>query len=128
MKHDVLADLFSVIKSSEAVGHKECVVPASNLGKGILKVMQEHNYIGNFEFIDDGKGGKFKLQLLGNINKCNVIKPRFSVKTDEIIKWEKRFLPAENVGILLLTTNKGVIDQNKAKKEKEGGQLLGFVY
>ncbi len=128
MKHDILADLFSVIKSAEAVGHKECVVPASNLAKGILKVMQEHKFIGNFELIDDGKGGKFKLELLGNINKCNVIKPRFSVAVDEIIKWEKRFLPAENVGVLLLTTSKGVIDQYKAKKEKTGGQLLGFVY
>src|SRR3989338_1975750 len=128
MKHDILADLFSIIKSSEAVGHKECIVPASNLAKGILKVMQEHKYIGNFELIDDGKGGKFKLELLGNINKCNVVKPRFSVQANDIIKWEKRFLPAENVGVLLLTTSGGVIDQYKAKKENTGGQLLGFVY
>ncbi len=128
MKHDILADLFNIMKNAEVVGHKECLVDASGLAKGILKVMQEHNYIGNFEFIDDGKGGKFKIELLGNINQCNVIKPRFSVKINEVIKWEKRFLPAENVGILILTTSMGVVDQYKAKKEKTGGQLLGFVY
>ena len=128
MKHDPLADMFNVIKNAESAGKSGCIVPASNIGKNILKVMQEHKYIGSFEFIDDGKGGKFKIELKGRINTCNSIKPRFSVKVDEFIKWEKRFLPAESVGILILTTAKGVMDQHKAKKSNEGGKLLGFVY
>ena len=110
------------------MGKSVCIVPASKLGKNILKVMQEHKYIGSFEFIDDGKGGKFKIDLIGRINACNSIKPRVSVKANEFIKWEKRFLPAENIGILILTTAKGVMDQAKAKKLNEGGKLLGFVY
>ena len=128
MKQDQLSDMFNVIKNAEAVGKTNCIVPASNIGKNILKVMQEHKYIGSFEFIDDGKGGKFKIDLVGRINTCNSIKPRFSAQVKEFIKWEKRFLPAQDVGILLLSTSKGVMDQNKAKKMNEGGKLLGFVY
>lgn len=128
MKQDQLSDMFNVIKNAESVGKASCAVPASNLGKNILKVMQEHKYIGNFEFIDDGKGGKFKIELVGRINTCNSIKPRFSVQVKEFIKWEKRFLPAESVGMLLLSTSKGVMDHQKAKKLNEGGKLLGFVY
>ena len=52
----------------------------------------------------------------------------FSVKKGEFIKWEKRFLPANGIGILILSTTKGVMDHQKAKKERLGGTLLGFVY
>ena len=128
MKHDILSDMFTIIRNAEAVGKSNCVVPASNLAKNILKVMQDKKYIGNFEFIDDGKGGKFKVDLIGRINTCSSIKPRFSVQVKELIKWEKRFLPGENLGMLLMTTPKGVIDHYSAKKTKEGGKLLGFVY
>lgn len=128
MKHDSLADVFAVIKNTEDVGKKECTVPASKLASDILKIMKEKDYIGKFERVEDGKGGKFVIHLVGNINNCHVIKPRFSTKKDEFIKWEKRFLPANNIGILLVTTPKGVMDHQKAKKEGLGGQLLGYVY
>lgn len=127
MKHDPLADMFSIIKNFEAIGRKECNVPASNLIKAVLKIMQERKYIGKVEFIQ-GREGKFRVELMGRVNDCNVIKPRLSVNRNEFIKWEKRFLPAQGVGILILTTSKGVMDQEQAKKLEIGGQLLGYVY
>ena len=128
MKHDLLADMFSIIKNAESIGKSECRTPASNLTKNVLKLMQKKKYIGNFEYIDDGRGGSFNVNLLGRINNCNVIKPRFSVKKDDFIRWEKRFLPSNSIGILILTTPYGVIDQNEAKKKNTGGKLLGYVY
>ncbi len=128
MRHDILADLFNIIRNSESGGKTLCVVPSSKLAKNILMVMQEHKFIGNFEFIDDGKGGQFKVGLLGRINMCKAVRPRSSVQVGELIKWEKRHLPGENVGILIITTSKGVVDQHKARKINEGGKLLGFVY
>ncbi len=128
MKHDPLADMFCIIKNTEAIGKHVCETPASKLIQGVLKVMQRHRYIGNFEFIDDGRGGKFRVHLVGRINDCNVIKPRFSVKKNEIIQWEKRYLPAQGVGILILTTSKGIMDQREAIKKNTGGKLLGYVY
>lgn len=127
MKHDPLADMFTIIKNFETIGRKECRVPASNLIKAVLKIMQERKYVGKAELVP-GKGGRFRVELLGRVNDCNVIKPRFSVSKDEFTKWEKRFLPAKGVGILILTTSKGVMDQEQAKKQGIGGQLLGCVY
>ncbi len=128
MKHDILADVFLIINNTERVGKKECTVPASKLIANILKIMHDAKYIGKFDRIEDNKGGKYKIELIGNINKCHVVKPRFYVKHDDFIKWEKRFLPANEIGILLVTTSNGVIDHKKAKKEGVGGQLLGYVY
>jgi small subunit ribosomal protein S8 len=128
MRHDMIADAFSVIKNAEDIGKTECVTPASGLIKNMLLIMQKEKYIGEFEHIDDGRGGKFKIQLLGNINKCGAIKPRFSVGKADFIRWEKRFLPAATLGLLIVSTSGGVISHKDAKKKEIGGKLLGYVY
>ncbi len=128
MRHDLMADAFCIIKNTEAIGRHVCITPASKLIDGVLKVMQRHKYIGNYEFIDNGKGGKFKVHLQGRINDCGVVKPRFSFGKGEFTRWEKMFLPADNVGILILTTSKGVMDQKEAFHKNTGGKILGYVY
>jgi small subunit ribosomal protein S8 len=128
MRHDTLSDILTVIKNAEMNGLKECMVPSSKIAKEILKIMQKNNYIGSFEFIDDGKSGKFKVELLGRINNCGSIRPRFYITKNDFIRWEKRFLPSVNVGILFVTTPKGIMDHRSAKKEGVGGALLGYIY
>jgi len=128
MQHNLLADALSKIKNAEKVGKKEVLVKRSKLIESVLKVMQEHKYIEGYEVILDNKGGMIKVYLKNKIVDCNAISPRFSVKVEEIEKYEKRFLPAYNVGILILTTPKGVIDHKKAKELHIGGKLLAYVY
>ena len=126
---NVLANLFTTIYNNEVRHKKEClVIPASKLAGEVLRVMQRYGYIGEFEYIDDGIMGKFRIQLLGRINKCGVISPRFSVKKDEFGEWERRYLPAFNVGILIVSTSKGVMSHLEAIKNGIGGKLLGYVY
>jgi small subunit ribosomal protein S8 len=128
MLQDTLADALSVIKNAERIGRRTCVTRASKEVKAVLKVLQDNNYIGAFEFVDDGRGGKFNVGLKGKIIDTNVIKPRFSMALDEFVKWEKRFLPARNIGLLVLTTPKGIIDHKKARELHVGGKLVCFVY
>jgi len=128
MRHDTLADVLSAIKNGERVGKTDCVAPASKLVKEVLKVMQKEGYIGVFEFIDDGRSGKFKIELKKKVNDCNVIKPRYAVGKDEFEKYEKRYLPARGFGILLVSTTKGVMKHQEAKEKNVGGKLLAYVY
>jgi small subunit ribosomal protein S8 len=128
MLQDPLADTLSTIKNAERVGKNECVTHASKMIKSVLKIMQEHGYIGSFELIENGRGGKFRIELKGRVIDANVIKPRYSVKVDEFEKWEKRFLPARDIGLLILSTPKGLMDHKKAKQSHLGGRLISFVY
>ena len=129
MQHDPLNDAMSTIKNAENVGRRVCILrPSSKLIGMILKVMQENNYIEQFEYIEDGKAGIFKVELNGNINNCGVIKPRYAVKTRDVEKFEARYLPAQDFGVLILTTTKGVVSHNEAKKLGVGGKLLAYVY
>ena len=63
---DPLADALSNILNNERVGKKEVIINiASRLVGNVLHVMQKYGYIGEFEHIDDGRAGKFRVQLLG---------------------------------------------------------------
>lgn len=129
MQHDTLSDALSTIKNARRAGKKECVVsPASDLIKNVLKVMQKEGYVGLFEHIDDGKGGKFRVEIKKNLNDCNAIKPRFNVKKDDYNSWEKRYLPAAGFGTLVVTTSQGVMTHTKAIEEGLGGSLLAYMY
>ncbi|MEM3824047.1 MAG: 30S ribosomal protein S8 [Candidatus Bathyarchaeia archaeon] len=126
---DTVANGLITIINNEMRNKRECVIsPASKLLGRILRIIQLNGYIGEFEFIDDGRAGKFKVQLLGRINKCGAIKPRFSVKVDEFEEWEKKFLPSRGVGILIVSTPKGVLSHTEAKEKRLGGKLVAFVY
>ncbi|MCL7387183.1 MAG: 30S ribosomal protein S8 [Thaumarchaeota archaeon] len=107
---------------------RECIYPASKLIANVLKVLQKHGYIGAFEYIEDGRGGKFRIQLLGRINRSAPIKPHFSVRKDEFEKWEEQYLPGKDIGILIVTTPKGVMAHTEARSLGIGGRLLGYVY
>jgi small subunit ribosomal protein S8 len=128
MRQDLLADAFVAIKNSEFMGKRMCMVPASKIIKEVLRIMKENGYIAAFEFIEDGKSGKYRVDLHGRINDCNVIRPRYEVKKNEFIKWEKRFLPSVNVGLIFITTNKGIMEHRNAKAQNIGGALLGYIY
>ncbi len=129
MQHDPLADAMSSIKNAEHSGKQDCLVrPSSKLIGRVLKIMQENQYIGQFEYIEDGRAGVFKVKLIGNINECGVIKPRYSVKRRDLERFEARYLPAQDFGVLILTTAHGVLSHNTAKDLKTGGKLLAYVY
>lgn len=128
MRQDLLGDVLFVLNNAEKTGKRSCVVPASKLIKNVLLVIQKEGYIGSFEFVDDGKGGKFQAEMIGRINKSRLIKPRFAVKKNGYEKWEKRYLPARGFGLLIVSTYRGVMSQKDAVAQGLGGKLVAYIY
>lgn len=129
MRHDPLNDIINEIKNSARMGMKEIeITPAARIIGRVLKVMQDYNYIRSFEVIDDNRGGKFKVIIGDSINNCGVIKPRLAVKRSDLERYEARFLPAQDFGILIMTTTKGIMSHIEARKQGVGGKLLAYVY
>jgi len=127
--NDPLSNALNTIYNNERRHKRDCIAwPASKLMGQVLRVMQKNGYIGEFEFVDDGRAGKYRIQLLGRVNKCGVIKPRYAMKVAEIEDWEERYLPSRDVGVLIVSTPKGVLSHVDAKDSKMGGRLLAYVY
>ena len=129
MQFDPLSDAFVRIYNAEQAGHYEVSInPASKLLESMLTIMQSSGYVGEFERIADGRGDAFRVELVGAINRCGVIKPRHSVKRADFEKWESRYLPARDFGLLIVSTNQGVMNHHDAKKERVGGRLLAYIF
>ena len=124
MKHDLFSDAMSAINNAENVGKESCAVPKSNFIEKVLDVIKSCGYISGFSVADES----IEVRLLGKINKIKSIKPRFSVKKGEFDRWEIHYLPARNMGILILSTSQGIMSQADAEKKGVGGKLVAYVY
>lgn len=126
---NVLSNLLVTVYNNEMRKKRECIVaPGSTFAKEVLRVMKDQGYIENFQYIQDGRGGKFKIQLFAKINKCGVITPRFSVKHNQYTSWERQYLPSYQRGILIVSTPQGVMSHHEAEQKGIGGVLVGYVY
>ncbi|HIH12706.1 MAG: small subunit ribosomal protein S8 [archaeon GW2011_AR9] len=129
MLNDPLAAALTKVVNAERVGKREILIrPASSMIKKVLSIMNDHNYIGTYEEIPDGRGSVLKVNLLGNVNRCGVIKPRFSTKINQFEKWEKRYLPAHEFGIMVVSTPQGMMTHTQAKEKSIGGKLIAYCY
>jgi small subunit ribosomal protein S8 len=126
---NVLSNLFTTLYNNETRRKKECIViPSSRFSSDVLRTMQKYRYIGEFEQIDDARAGKFRIQLLAKITKCGIITPRFSVKKVGYLDWERQYLPAYSMGLLVVSTSEGIMSHNEAQERGLGGILIGYVY
>ena len=126
---DPIADAMVSIKNSDNASKKECMFrPASKLLGQILKVISKEGYIGKIEPINDGREGIYKIELLGKINECGVIKPRFPVKKAQWAEWEQIYIPGIGFGILIVSTPQGLMTNEDAKKQEIGGRLVAYIY
>ncbi len=127
--NDPLANALSSILNSErrakGIAHLR---PSSKLLRTVLDIMKGIGYIGEYKEIDDGRGKIIEVQLLGKINRTGVIKPRFALKKGEFERYEKRYLPAKGFGVLIVSTNQGVMSHDEAKKNNLGGKLIAYCY
>lgn len=125
---NTLADACNEIKTAERARKKEVVVtPASKVLQKILRIFQAHAYIGEFERYDDGRQGKFKVALLGKINECQGL-IRLNYKVHQYGALERRLLPAPGIGLIIVTTNQGVMTLTEAFEKNLGGMALCYIF
>lgn len=127
--NDPLANCLSHILNCEGEGKSECIItPVSKMLMSVLEILKSNQYIGDFEEVSKGRGGSIKVQLVGNINKCGVVKPRFSFTMANYETFERRYLPAKGFGLFIVTTSQGVMTHKQALEKGIGGKLVAYCY
>ncbi len=127
--NDPLANALSEIMRYDNMGRKEILIkPMSKVIKKVLEILNHNGYVGTYDEIDEGRGKYLKLNLIGMVNECKVIKPRFPVKFQDIEKCETKHLPAKGFGILIISTPQGIMTHDDAAAKKIGGALIAYCY
>jgi small subunit ribosomal protein S8 len=129
VQQDLLNDALVSLRHADRDGKPSVeLAPTSKLIAEVLRIFRDHHYIDEFTFVPTGRGGKYEVKLSRRINSCGVIKPRLAVGRDNLERYEARFLPAQDFGLLVLSTNRGVVSHREARELKIGGRLLAYVY
>ena len=123
---DTTANLLNRMMNAKKAGKMSCIVkPISKFALKVLDIMKKEGYA-EYELEED-KFKKVNVSFL-NLNYCKVIKPHFYVKKDGYEKYIRRFLPSRQLGIIIVSTNKGLLTHKEAIEKNLGGSLIAFCY
>lgn len=130
MWSDPVADMLTRIRNAVRMRAREVKIPASSLKLGIAKVLQEEGYILSFDRIVDTKQGLLRLQLKYNQRGEPVIreiKRRSKAGCRVYRAVDKMPRVLNGLGIVIVSTNRGVLSDRQCKEMKVGGELLCTV-
>jgi small subunit ribosomal protein S8 len=126
MSHDVVADALNMMRNAVKARKEEIVINRiSNVFIEILKIMKQKGAVKKYKINPKDKSVEVSF---GDLTDCKAIKPRFTVLKTEIEKYERRYLPARNVGTMIVSTNKGLMTHEEAEQEGTGGCLIAYFY
>ena len=129
---DPIADYLTRLRNAIQAKHRVVEVPASNLKKEITKILFEKGYISNYKFVEDGTQGTIKVALTYDpVNKVNAMKKLERVSSKGLGQYTGyKDMPRviNGLGIAIISTSKGVMNNKEAAELKIGGEVLCYVY
>ncbi|MDA3836074.1 MAG: 30S ribosomal protein S8 [Nanoarchaeota archaeon] len=126
MSHDIVADALNMMRNAKKAKRDVIKVKIiSNLLIEVLKIMKQKGAVKKYKI--DSKEKSLEITL-GDLVDCKSVKPRYTCNKDQIEKYRRRYLPARNLGTMILSTNKGLLTHEEAAEEKIGGCVLAYFY
>jgi small subunit ribosomal protein S8 len=95
----------------------------SKLLLSVLAIAKLKGYVKEYKV----EGNSLKIEI-GKLNHCRAIKPRYIVKVQDMEKYTKRYLPAKDLGVLIVSTSQGLMTHQTAQDKNIGGSLLAYFY
>ena len=124
MSQDVISDaLNNMLNATRAGKNSVSLKRHSKLLLSVLAIAKLRGYVKNYRV----ENNMLNVEL-GKIGHCQSIKPRFVVQVEEIEKYSKRYLPAKDIGILIISTSSGLMTHHTAEEKHIGGSLIAYFY
>jgi len=127
---DPISDMIARVKNAQSRGHKEVLLDSSNIKLGICKVLESEGYIKKVELVGDQPKQEIKITLK-YFEDLPVIKEFDRASKPGLRKYFSfdQIPPVKGgLGTAIMTTSKGIITSDQAKKEKVGGELICTVF
>jgi len=129
--NDPIADFLTRIRNALAVRRKEVDVPRSNLKRGLAEVLKREGFINDYLDIEAGPQSLLRIQLKYGPEGHSTIRG-----IDRVSKPGRRVYsgaldlksPRNGQGILVLSTDRGVVSDREAKALNAGGEVLCQIY
>ena len=128
---DTIADMLTRLRNAAAAKHKTVDVKNSRICEGIAKVLKEEGYISDYSILDDGtKQGLIRINIKYTPTGEQVLRElkRISKPGCRVYRSVKDFPSViQGLGIVVLSTSRGVLSDRQARQQNIGGELLATI-
>ena len=125
MSQDIVADGLNRIMNAKRAGKSSLNLEHhSSFLLSILAISKLRGYINNYHI----NGKMLEIELGSKLNACRAIKPRYIARVDEIMKYVRRYLPSRDMGIVIISTSKGLMTHHTAIENNVGGSIVAYFY
>lgn len=127
---DSIADMLTRIRNALKVKHEKVSVPASKEKIEIARILLEEGYISSYEIVEEGKFKNIIIALKYDEQGSVIQGLKRISKPGLRIYAQKDKIPyvISGLGIAILSTNKGVMTDKKARELNVGGEVLAYVW
>jgi len=128
---DTIADMLTRLRNAVGAKHKTVDVKNSKICQGIAQVLKDEGYINDFAILDDGtKQGLIRITIKYTPTGDQVLRDlkRISKPGCRVYRSVKDFPQViQGLGIVVLSTSRGVLSDRQARQQNIGGELLATV-
>ena len=131
MRTDTLADVLTAIRNAVARKHEKVDLPASRLGEGVLKVLRDEGYVGNYKHVEELGWPRLRVFLKYTPEKAPVLigLKRVSRPGLRIYRGARELPPVQGgLGTVIVSTPKGILSDKGARKAGVGGEVLAYAW
>lgn len=131
MMTDPIADMLNRIHNALMAGHKQVLVPSSRVKVAIARILKEEGYIQNYQITRDRPQPNLRIILKYDENRRPVITAlKRASKPGRRVYVGRREIPwvLSGMGIAILSTPRGIMTGQKARRLRVGGEVLCYVW
>ena len=127
---DPVADMLTRIRNACQAGHRRVDVPVSKFKTEIARLLRDNHYIQDYKVLDDGRHGVLRLYLkyygdgpvIHEVRRVSRPGLRRYVNVREIPRVKN------GLGMAILSTPRGVMSDQDARRERVGGEIIAVLW
>ena len=128
---DPIADMLTRIRNANTANHENVDIPASRMKRAIAEILKEEGFIRNYEVVSEGPQGTLRVTLKYGPEKEKVITGLRRISRPGLRVYTGRGeIPRVlgGLGLVIMSTSKGIMSGKRAKREGCGGEVLAYVW
>jgi|TARA_B110001452_G_scaffold240273_1_gene221744 small subunit ribosomal protein S8 len=132
MSTDTIADMLTRIRNANLAKHQIVQIPSTKITRNITQVLFEEGLIDSFEELRNGLNSSLlvSLKYIGKERKPSIEKIQRVSKPGLRVYSGAKKMPRilGGFGTLIVSTSRGLMTDQQARKEGVGGELLCYIW
>ena len=127
---DPIADMLTRIRNAVSVRKSEVVMPHSKVKQGVAELLKDSGFLSSVSVVDATVGKSLKIVINGENENARITEiVRISKPGRREYKGAKEIpVVKRGRGVVIVSTSKGLMTGDQAKKQGVGGELICKVY